>query len=845
MQKLSAQLELASSFAERQKLVVAAAQEASPDELKQIARLLNHKIEAVRLGAIQIFEKARFRPVLRILADATSKRGGQERVFAARAVASMAEPVDRDWLEPIARAWLAEKDEFLRLHGDSLLVALGVPAAAGSGDTATKAAIVPAAQAPAPAPTPSGLPGEGITAVDREARARAIAHLLAQDDPAPMLCTALIETKHPGVRMDLVGALEALGPTRLAEAAPVLLSRGDGDLVALVARALERAVPNLGERALTPLRAVLREARGRLRGHALARAALDDCALEVEADDAIEGMAERVDEVSIETVRRVAAHLEALPGDRRLRFIPKLLEALGRKPRRVLLFAAVLREAWASLRPPRRRELLGILHAAGRARIPSGLGRDELISVAHLYAAVLGPGDAPPATVLDALDRRDEPEVAVAAIEVHRSLATEEAAERLAEYVEEPTVEVRDAARRALIEMKVRHVDIAVGDDGSVAITPAYRTPAGEPLRAGEGVLATDDGVRYALDGDGDPVAEKDTEWGGCRCCKRPRVLIRARGARPTCPRTGLAHLREGERACLERDHPLGGCGVCESVVPLVRAGAVVRCSECGTEHVRVDQRYRPAPRVRSRGAGSSVGVGAGVKPQAGLTLPAPPSPDELKLVEPSIAQAMAANVFLIGGAGDKGWFGSGVIVARAGAQVAVLTNRHVVEDEVDPNHAIVADMRAVTITGEVASAQVVWRAERGLDLALITLTLDQPERVGLAPLQEGACLVGSRLFAIGNPLGLSWSYSSGTVAAFRTDETAQGLPVRYIQSHVAISYGSSGGGLYHEDGHLVGINQRGIDAPGGAQNFAIAMPTVVDALRREQVGFAGAPLAP
>jgi S1-C subfamily serine protease len=188
------------------------------------------------------------------------------------------------------------------------------------------------------------------------------------------------------------------------------------------------------------------------------------------------------------------------------------------------------------------------------------------------------------------------------------------------------------------------------------------------------------------------------------------------------------------------------------------------------------------------------------------------------------------------------------VIVARSGNEVAILTNRHVVEDVDERGRATLAEVRVYTIAGELVPARVLWRAGMGLDLALLSIQLAQPMKVAAVELQEGPCLVGSRLFSIGNPMGLSWSYASGTLAATRTWTTAAGLGVRLIQSHVSTSHGSSGGGLYHEQGHLVGINsfiQGNVIGPGGDQSFAISMPSVLEALRRERVTFAGKPLAP
>lgn len=849
--KLTAQLELGSSFAQRQKLVAGAARGATPSDLKEIARLLNHRVDAVRLGAIEILEAARFRPVLGILAQATRKRRGDERVLAARAVAALAAPGDRATLEPVARGWLESQDEILHIHAHALLEKLGAAPAQGQAAQASPAAITPA---PASA-AGDAVPGFGITAPDRDTRARVIAQTLAHPEAEHMLGQGLLDSKHPGVRVDLLQALERLGAERVAGAAPRLLGAGDGDIVALVARALSRHIPALAQARLTPVREALQRARGRLRGHALATAALDECLLATEADSAIEVLAAQVDALEVDTVRRVAAHLEALPPERRRPFLPRLIESLAHAPRRALLFAEVLREAWPTLRPPQRQAVRGLLADAGATGLPRGLPADALAAIGALYAVALAPGDTAPAAVLDALDRHDEPAVLQAAIAIHAALATEDAARRLAVYLEEPDAAVREAARQALRGLDAAHVKVTFGEDGAATVSPDYRTPAGAPLTASRGALTAADGTRYVLDARGEPLAESDTDWGGCRCCERPRALARQGKARPTCPMTGEPHLVEDGKPMLERSHPLGGCGVCESLGPLVRQGPAVRCETCQTEHVEAAGRYQPrrklAPaRARDRAADSGPGALAPdvpVGPIQRRDLPEPPGPDELKLVEPAIARAMAANVFILGTGVEQQWTGSGVIVARSGSDVAILTNRHVIEDADESGRVTVAGVRVYTISGELVPARVLWRASRGLDLALLSVTLERPALVGITELQDGACMVGSRLFAIGNPLGLSWSYSSGTLAAFRNWSTPDGLAVRFIQSHVSMSHGSSGGGLYHEQGHLVGINtflQGNIVGPGGDQSFSIAMPSVIEALRRERVSFAGTPLA-
>src|SRR5690606_9290569 len=127
----------------------------------------------------------------------------------------------------------------------------------------------------------------------------------------------------------------------------------------------------------------------------------------------------------------------------------------------------------------------------------------------------------------------------------------------------------------ALQKLDAPHLSVVFGDDGSATIVPAYRTPAGEPLQASHGVLATAGGIHYALDARGEPVLESATEHGGCRCCERPRALVRQGRSRATCPITSEPHLIGAGKPTLERAHPLGGCGACESLAPLVRHGAV------------------------------------------------------------------------------------------------------------------------------------------------------------------------------------------------------------------------------------------------------------------------------
>ncbi|NDI84968.1 S1C family serine protease [Undibacterium crateris] len=79
--------------------------------------------------------------------------------------------------------------------------------------------------------------------------------------------------------------------------------------------------------------------------------------------------------------------------------------------------------------------------------------------------------------------------------------------------------------------------------------------------------------------------------------------------------------------------------------------------------------------------------------------------------------------------------------------------------------------------------------------------------------------VVGQRVYTIGNPVNMEQTLSDGLVSALRRDKENQ---LNLIQISAPISHGSSGGGLFDENGNLVGITSAGIDA---AQNLNFAIP--------------------
>ncbi len=135
---------------------------------------------------------------------------------------------------------------------------------------------------------------------------------------------------------------------------------------------------------------------------------------------------------------------------------------------------------------------------------------------------------------------------------------------------------------------------------------------------------------------------------------------------------------------------------------------------------------------------------------------------------------------------------GSGVLVSDDGY---ALTNVHVVGDD--------KNVRVRWSDGIEGFAEVV-RISKNRDIAL--LKTNPRDRRPLA-LKRGAVIPGQRVYAIGSPNGKEFqgTVSSGVVSA---DRVIDGL--RYIQSDVFISPGSSGGALLDETGSVIGIAVMG-----------------------------------
>ncbi|AIQ77189.1 MULTISPECIES: trypsin-like peptidase domain-containing protein [Paenibacillus] len=175
----------------------------------------------------------------------------------------------------------------------------------------------------------------------------------------------------------------------------------------------------------------------------------------------------------------------------------------------------------------------------------------------------------------------------------------------------------------------------------------------------------------------------------------------------------------------------------------------------------------------------------------------------------------------------DESALGSGVIYKKTGNKAFIITNNHVIEDS--------GNLEVVTVNGETRKATLVG-TDKVSDIAV--LSIDAKGIDTIAQLGDSSKLrLGETVIAIGNPLGLGDTLTSGIVSY-----TERMVPVslnqdgvydweqEVIQTDAAINEGNSGGALVDLDGKVIGINTMKISDTGvEGLGFAIPANHVID----------------
>ena len=189
------------------------------------------------------------------------------------------------------------------------------------------------------------------------------------------------------------------------------------------------------------------------------------------------------------------------------------------------------------------------------------------------------------------------------------------------------------------------------------------------------------------------------------------------------------------------------------------------------------------------------------------------------KRVLPSVVNITSTALvfdFFYGNVPQQGQ-GSGFVLDKAGH---ILTNFHVVDGANRGIEVLLYNKRRYP-------ARVVG-VDKVHDLAL--LQIDAPELQPVTLADSSQLNVGQKVYAIGNPFGLSGTMTRGIISSIRSIRNADGAPIEdAIQTDAAINPGNSGGPLLNSSGEVIGINtmiaSNGADQSSGI-GFAIPINT-------------------
>lgn len=155
---------------------------------------------------------------------------------------------------------------------------------------------------------------------------------------------------------------------------------------------------------------------------------------------------------------------------------------------------------------------------------------------------------------------------------------------------------------------------------------------------------------------------------------------------------------------------------------------------------------------------------------------------------------------------------GSGFILDKQGH---ILTNNHVIDN---------AQRVEVTLYDKHKYKATVVVVDKNHDLAL--LQINAPNLTPATLSESTNLVVGQRVYAIGNPFGLSGTMTRGIISAIRSIRGPGGNPIEdAIQTDAAVNPGNSGGPLLNSRGEVIGITtliaNNGADQSSGI-GFAI-----------------------
>ena len=165
---------------------------------------------------------------------------------------------------------------------------------------------------------------------------------------------------------------------------------------------------------------------------------------------------------------------------------------------------------------------------------------------------------------------------------------------------------------------------------------------------------------------------------------------------------------------------------------------------------------------------------------------------------------------------------GSGVIITEDGY---ILTNNHVVSSTSSSSYFQVSQATDITVTlynDETEYKATIVGTDEQTDLAVLKI-----DKTGLTAAELGdssQVKVGEFAMAIGNPLNMPSTVTTGIISATSRKITSDNVTYTVIQTDAAINSGNSGGALINAEGKVIGINTLKL-AGSGLEGIGFAIP--------------------
>jgi S1-C subfamily serine protease len=182
-------------------------------------------------------------------------------------------------------------------------------------------------------------------------------------------------------------------------------------------------------------------------------------------------------------------------------------------------------------------------------------------------------------------------------------------------------------------------------------------------------------------------------------------------------------------------------------------------------------------------------------------------------LVTPTV---VSISVTAPGGSGT----GSGSIYKSNASTSYIITNNHVIESA-----ATSGTIKVEFTNGDQVNATIVGR-DPMYDLAVLAIKTGNLPTIAIG--DSSKVSVGDPVLAIGSPLGLASTVTSGIISALNRpvttgDEGSQSY-VNAIQTDAAINPGNSGGALVDSQGRIIGVNSAIATLSSGGTSGSIGL---------------------